>query len=329
MLIGILLVGGMRFHLVRCTFPILLHRRRVHKPKLLHTLLTPLALSIHPQDNVEPPNTLIHLPHQPHNKTLTDQLLRNNQIGLIHLIPKFLPRQLMHHVILLGMIQISPFQNGHIRPLRPVRPLPRRRAQVKKHAQRPIHRMAKQCQKPPLVILVVQFLPRELRLHRENQIARVTLDQSHLLRAKDARFDGGVDVHDLPILAAVGFEDHDFGIVIVAVAGVGAHAVGEGLAHALVEAFGGGSSRFGNVPKQSRLRLRIRPIHNTHQMMLRPRQQRARSRQIQRRKQRPTSIRAFLLTNVNIHFENVKDAQCEDDGTEQSLAIPGCCLRLR
>ena len=85
------------------------------------------------------------------------------------------------------------------------------------------------------MLLVVQLLPRELGLHGEDQVAGVALHQAQLPRAEDAGLDGRVHVDHLPVLAGVGLEDDGLGLLVVAVARVGANAVGEGLAHALVE----------------------------------------------------------------------------------------------
>mmetsp|Transcript_6057 Transcript_6057/g.15169 ORF Transcript_6057/g.15169 Transcript_6057/m.15169 type:complete len:278 (-) Transcript_6057:199-1032(-) len=252
-----------RIFLVRGVCPLLLQRTLTvpffglsrnlllgrDQSELLHALPAPLALLVHPKDDIEPANTLVHLHHQPHDKSLPNKLLGNDQIHLVDFLAEWFSHQLVHHIILLGVRQLGPFHDRHVRPFRPVGAFPRRRLEVEEHAERAIHRMPEEGQEPSLVLLVVQLLAGEVRLHREDEIGRVALDQSQLLGADDPGLDGRVDVDDLPVLVAVRLEDDDVGFLVVAEFWVGADAVGERLAHALVQTLGGGSAALGNMPK--------------------------------------------------------------------------------
>lgn len=74
------------------------------------------------------------------------------------------------------------------------------------------------------------------------------LHQPHFRRSHDPWPDGRVDIDGVPIHIS-GTEDDDFVGLIVAVAGIDPDSYREGLAHAHIEALGGGSATFGDVPE--------------------------------------------------------------------------------
>lgn len=259
MAVRVLLIGStlliLHFLSALPTLLFILHhrRRRVllrrHQAELHHALLTPLAPLVDAQDDVKSPDALVHFPHQPHDEALPHELLGDDEVRLVGLHPVALAHELPDHVILLGVREVGPFQDRHVHPLRTVGPLPRRRLEVVEHAERPLDGMAEKREEPTLVLLVVQLPAGEIRLHREYQVGGMTLDEPDLLRAEDARLDGRVNVHYLPILALVGLEDDDLVLLVVSVLGIGPDAMREGLSHALVQSLGGGSAGLGNVCK--------------------------------------------------------------------------------
>jgi hypothetical protein len=62
----------------------------------------------------------------------------------------------------------------------------------------------------------------------------MTLNKTNLLGTEYPRLDGGVHIHNLPILTIMWLEDYDLILLRVAVLGISTDTMGESLAHTLI-----------------------------------------------------------------------------------------------
>ena len=102
--------------------------------------------------------------------------------------------------------------------------------------------MAEQGKETTLVLRIIQELAGKFRFHGEDQIGSMTLYQAKFFDTDNAILDGGIDIGNLPIFIGVGFKNYQFGVLIVTEFGLGTDTMGKGLAHVLVESFGGGAA---------------------------------------------------------------------------------------
>jgi len=72
-------------------------------------------------------------------------------------MPLHFPGQLLHHVVVVDVVQLNPVKYFHVFPFRTVRLLPDRDLEIIKFANQPLDRMSEHGQHPSLVLGIEQM----------------------------------------------------------------------------------------------------------------------------------------------------------------------------